>query len=111
MLQMLVLKAATFKTAYDDVLKSLVELLREAQQEDANAGTQKHLLADEANHPVEFHTASNQASPDSILKYKSYIYMLNGTSVHVKIFRKSYDNFYAGYFGSHKTLELLQRKY
>ena len=47
------------KMAYDNALQPLVELLKEAQQADALAGTQRRLLANEASHSARSRAASD----------------------------------------------------
>ena len=109
--QAFVRKAAILKMAYDEMPKSLVTLLWEAQQENTFVDTQRRLLADEVNCLARPFVASNWAILDSILRYKSRIYVPNSAPVRAEILSKNHNDPHAGHFGAHKTLELLQYKY
>ena len=93
--------------AYDEMPKSLVTLLWEAQQGDALVDIQRRLLADKANCPARPFVASNWAILDGILRYKNHIYVPNSALVWAEILLMNYDDPYAGHFEDHKTFELL----
>lgn len=100
--------ATAGETAYDPSSKSVFELIKALQREDAYVQQRRDgVTQDERKGNAGAWTMDSQG----LLRYKDALYVPEEASVREELLRLHHDDPLAGHFGIDKTVELMSRKY